>query len=70
MTDKWMDGKLGTAAMAGWAIEHYHWISNILGALLRIASNAPLAVQRELLEGYLEEPDPSHPHHEMGYNLR
>ena len=62
MTDKWVEGKLGTAAMAGWAIEHYHWISNILGALLQIAAKAPLAVQRELLEGYLEETDPSHPH--------
>ena len=29
LTDKWAAGKLSRNAMAGWAIEQYHWISNI-----------------------------------------
>lgn len=65
MTEKWAAGKLSQNAMAGWAIEHYHWISNIYGGVLFVAGKAPLDAQRPLLDNYLEETDPSHPHLEI-----
>ena len=29
MTEKWAPGELGRDALMGWAVEHYHWISNV-----------------------------------------
>ena len=62
LTEKWAAGKLSRNAMAGWAIEQYHWISNIYRGELYKAANTPLAVQRLLLGNYLEESDPDRPH--------
>ena len=62
MTEKWTAGKLSTNAMAGWAIEHYHWISNLYGGILSMAAKAPLDAQRLILENYREETDPDRPH--------
>ena len=62
LTEKWAAGKLSRNAMMGWAIEQYHWISNIYRGELYKAANTPLAVQRLLLGNYLEESDPERPH--------
>ena len=58
LTEKWAAGKLSRNALMGWGIEQYHWISNIYRGELFKAANTPLAVQRLLLENYLEESDP------------
>ena len=62
LTEKWAAGELSRNAMMGWAIEQYHWISNIYRGELYKAANTPLAVQRLLLGNYLEESDPERPH--------
>ena len=62
LTEKWAAGKLSRNAMAGWAIEQYHWISNIYRGELFKAANTPLEAQRLLLGNYLEETDPERPH--------
>src|SRR4029450_14000629 len=62
LTEKWAEGKLSRNALMGWGIEQYHWISNIYRGELFKAANTPLAVQRLLLENYLEESDPARPH--------
>ena len=62
LTEKWAAGELSRNAMAGWAIEQYHWISNIYRGELYKAANTPLEVQPLLLGNYLEESDPERPH--------
>jgi len=62
LTEKWAAGKLSHNAMAGWAIEQYHWISNIYRGELFKAANTPLESQKFLLGNYLEEIDPERPH--------
>lgn len=62
MTEKWAKGELGRNALMGWAIEHWHWISNIGPAQFYRCANAPQDVQRGLLDNWREETDPEHPH--------
>jgi len=62
LTEKWAAGKLSRNAMAGWAIEQYHWISNIYRGELFKAANTPIESQKLLLGNYLEEVDPERPH--------
>ena len=68
MTDKWAKGELGRPAMRGWAVEHYHWVSNIMGAFFDICARAPQDVVRAQLENYFEEMDDDRPH--LGIVLR
>src|ERR1044071_8444768 len=62
LTQKWAEGKISRNAMAGWAIEQYHWISNIYRGELFKAANALSESQKLLLGKYLEEVDPERPH--------
>jgi pyrroloquinoline quinone (PQQ) biosynthesis protein C len=63
MTEKWARGELSHNALMGWAVEHYHWVSNIGTATFYILAKAPAEVRPILLENYLEERDPQRPHH-------
>ncbi len=65
MTEKWAKGELGRNAMKGWAVEHYHWVSNIMGAFFDICARAPKDVIRTQLENYMEEEDDEKPHVEI-----
>ena len=65
MTEKWAKGELGRNALKGWAVEHYHWISNLLPAYFEICARAPKDVVRAELENYREESDPSRDHTEI-----
>ena len=59
-------GKLKRAACMGWAIEHYHWISNMLTeATFQICSKAPADVIELEIENFREEEDPEDPHMEI-----
>lgn len=62
MTLKWADGKLSQNAMAGWAIEHYHWVSKMSKTMLYTCAQAPVGVAKILLENFNEENDPDRPH--------
>ena len=62
MTQKWARGELGRDAMMGWAVEHYHWVSNTAPANFAKMGDAPADVRQALLENYLEERDPRNPH--------
>ena len=59
MWDQLATGKLGRAARMGWAVEHYHWISNMLAeATFQICSKAPPDVIELELANFHEEEDP------------
>lgn len=62
LTLKWAAGELSRQAMAGWAIEHYHWISQMGPCSFYKLAKAPLEVQRVLLDNFFEERDPDRPH--------
>jgi pyrroloquinoline-quinone synthase len=62
LTKKWAAGEISRNAMAGWAIEQYHWISNIYRGDLFKAANTPLESQKLILGNYLDEVDPERPH--------
>jgi pyrroloquinoline-quinone synthase len=62
MTQKWARGELGRDAMMGWAVEHYHWVSNTTPANFAKMGEAPADVRAVLMENYLEERDPKNPH--------
>ena len=62
MTQKWARGELGRDAMMGWAVEHYHWVSNTAPANFAKMGDAPADVRQALLDNYLEERDPRNPH--------
>ena len=66
MWDKLAAGELGRNACMGWAVEHYHWISNMLTeATFQICSKAPPDVIELELENFHEEEDPDDPHMEI-----
>ena len=62
LTKKWVKGELSRNARMGWAVEHYHWVSNVFPAFFEICVRAPKDAVRAQLENYLEENDDSHPH--------
>ena len=63
MTVKWAKGELGRNACMGWAVEHWHWISNMLNqATFNICAKAPPDVVAAELENFNEETDPENPH--------
>ena len=63
MTEKWAKGELGRNACMGWAVEHWHWISNMLNqATFNICAKAPADVIQAELENFGEETDPDNPH--------
>jgi pyrroloquinoline-quinone synthase len=63
MTEKWARGELGRNAMMGWAVEHYHWISNILRETsFNICAKAPHDVILAEIENFREEANPDRPH--------
>lgn len=62
MTEKWAQGELGRHALMGWAVEHYHWISNIYGGQFHTMAEAPRDVVVAMLENWREETDPQRPH--------
>jgi pyrroloquinoline-quinone synthase len=62
MTEKWAKGELSRNACMGWAVEHYHWISNVFPSLFEICVRAPKDVVKAQVENYLEENDDSHSH--------
>lgn len=66
MWDMLAAGELGKNACMGWAVEHYHWISNMLTeATFQICSKAPPDVIELELENFHEEEDPDDPHMEI-----
>ncbi|MEE2997083.1 MAG: iron-containing redox enzyme family protein [Pseudomonadota bacterium] len=66
MWDKLSAGELSRNACMGWAVEHYHWISNMLTeATFQICSKAPPDVIELELENFSEEEDPDDPHMEI-----
>lgn len=66
MWDMLAAGDLGKNACMGWAVEHYHWISNMLTeATFQICSKAPADVIELELENFHEEEDPDDPHMEI-----
>ena len=66
MWDKLAAGELGRNGCMGWAVEHYHWISNMLTeATFQICSKAPADVIELELENFHEEEDPDEPHMEI-----
>ena len=66
MTEKWAKGELSRNAMMGWAVEHWHWISNILYEIpFNICAKAPTDVIYEELANYGEEADDENPHLEI-----
>ena len=55
MWDMLAAGDLGKNACMGWAVEHYHWISNMLTeATFQICAKAP----SDVIELELEQTDP------------
>jgi pyrroloquinoline-quinone synthase len=62
MTEKWVKGELGRNALKGWAVEHYHWVSNLMPANFDICARAPKDVVRAELENYHEETDEARSH--------
>ena len=62
MTDKWARGELSRNCLMGWAIEHYHWVSNIRPQTFYTLATAPPDVRESILENFREEHDPSRPH--------
>jgi pyrroloquinoline-quinone synthase len=62
MTEQWAKGKLGRNALMGWAIEHYHWVSNIYPAFFDICARAPNDVVKIQMENYHEETDETRSH--------
>ena len=66
MWDELAAGNLGRNACMGWAVEHYHWISNMLTeATFQICAKAPNDVIELELENFHEEEDPDEPHMEI-----
>ena len=56
-------GELGRRARMGWAVEHWHWISNMVQeASFNICAKAPPDVVELELENFHEETDPEHSH--------
>ncbi len=63
MTEKWAKGELGRSARMGWAVEHWHWISNIVNEVsFNIAARAPEDVVALELDNFHEETDPERSH--------
>src|SRR5262245_46906684 len=62
MTEKWAKGKLGRNAMMGWAVQHYHWVSNTLPSFFEVCARAPKDVAAQQVENWLEETDDKHSH--------
>jgi pyrroloquinoline-quinone synthase len=63
MTEKWAKGELGRNACMGWAVEHWHWISNLVNeSSFFICTTAPPDVIATELENFREETDPDHSH--------
>ena len=62
MTEKWVKGELSRNALKGWAVEHYHWTSNIMPAFFDICARAPMDVVHAQLENFHEETDEERPH--------
>ena len=59
MWDELAAGDLGRNACMGWAVEHYHWLSNMLTeATFQICAKAPNDVIELELENFHEEEDP------------
>ena len=66
MWDMLAAGDLGKNACMGWAVEHYHWISNMLTeATFQICSKAPADVIELEIANFHEEEDPDEPHMEI-----
>ena len=63
MTEKWAKGELGRNACMGWAVEHWHWISNMVEEVAAdIIAKAPPDVVEMEKENLHEETDPEHSH--------
>lgn len=63
MTRDWARGTLGRNACMGWAVEHWHWISNMVQeTAFHICAGAPADVVALEIENYREETDPGHSH--------
>ena len=62
LTKKWAKGQLGRKAMMGWAVEQYHWVSNVRAKDFYICAHAPRDVIEKQMETRNEEIDPAHSH--------
>ena len=62
MTEKWARGELGRNAMMGWAVEHWHWVSRMIGPPFSISSKAPKDVVAMEMANYHDENDEEHSH--------
>ena len=66
MTEKWAKGELGRRACMGWAVEHWHWVSNIVNEVsFNIAAHAPEDVVALELDNFHEETDPERSHQDI-----
>jgi pyrroloquinoline-quinone synthase len=62
LTEKWAKGDLSKNARMGWAVEHYHWVRNVVPYFFNICVGAPKDVVDFTLENYMEETDDERPH--------
>jgi pyrroloquinoline-quinone synthase len=62
MTEKWARGELSRNCLMGWAVQHWHWVSNMPPVNFYIMARAPQAARDMLMENFREEHDPDRPH--------
>jgi pyrroloquinoline-quinone synthase len=62
MTEAWAKGTLGKDCLKGWAVEQYHWVSNMRVKDFYICAHAPNDVIDAQLGTRDEEIDPEHSH--------
>lgn len=62
MTEKWARGEVGKRCMMGWAVEQYHWVSNVRSKDFYICAHAPNDVIDAQMGTRHEEIDPEHSH--------
>jgi len=65
LTEKWARGELGRRALMGWAVEHWHWITQMPAATFYRCAQAPEDVRRAELANRMEEDDPRHSHRDI-----
>ena len=61
MTDKWARGELSRNCLMGWAVQHWHWVSNMPPVNFYVMARAPREAREMLLANYLEEHDAARP---------
>ena len=62
MTEQWAKGEIGKDCLMGWAVEQYHWVSNVRTKDFYICAHAPNDVIDAQMGTRHEEIDPEHSH--------